>query len=79
MSGFTQTLTSITHVIYARLRAITPDALLEDDPDRPDRGAVSLEQALWYAAAAASVGVVSLIIWNTIRDEAETPVQPGGL
>jgi hypothetical protein len=44
------------------------------DPDR-DRGAVSIEQVLWYAAAAISVAVVAAIIWSQIRDTASTPVQ----
>jgi hypothetical protein len=40
-----------------------------------DRGAVSIEQVLWYAAAAVSVAVVATIIWNQIRTTASTPVQ----
>lgn len=42
---------------------------------RSDRGAVSIEQVLWYAAAAISVAVVAAIIWSQIRDTASTPVQ----
>ena len=38
-------------------------------------GAVSIEQVLWYAAAAVSVAVVAAIIWNQIRTTASTPVQ----
>jgi len=44
------------------------------DPAR-DRGAVSIEQVLWYAAAAISVAVVAAIIWSQIRTTASTPVQ----
>jgi len=44
--------------------------------ERRDRGAVSIEQVLWYAAAAVSVAVVAAIIWNQIRDTASTPVDP---
>lgn len=40
-----------------------------------DRGAVSIEQVLWYAAAAVSVAVVATIIWSQIRSTASTPVQ----
>lgn len=40
-----------------------------------DRGAVSIEQVLWYAAAAISVAVVAAIIWSQIRTTASTPVQ----
>jgi hypothetical protein len=46
-----------------------------DDPGSGDRGAVSIEQVLWYAAAAISVAVVATIIWSQIRDSASTPVQ----
>jgi len=48
------------------------------DPDEGatrDRGAVSIEQVLWYAAAAISVAVVAAIIWSQVRDTASTPVQ----
>jgi len=40
-----------------------------------DQGAVSIEQVLWYAAAAISVAVVATIIWSQIRTTASTPVQ----
>ena len=43
--------------------------------ERRDRGAVSIEQVLWYAAAAISVAVVAAIIWSQVRDTASTPVQ----
>jgi len=42
---------------------------------RRDCGAVSIEQVLWYAAAAISVAVVAAIIWSQIRTTASTPVQ----
>ena len=45
------------------------------DRARGDRGAVSIEQVLWYAAAAVSVAVVAAIIWSQIRTTASTPVQ----
>lgn len=51
------------------------------DDDR-DRGAVSLEQVLWFVAAGVSVAVIAAILWNQIRDQAETdvevPVAPAG-
>ena len=40
-----------------------------------DRGAVSLEQVLWFVAAGVSVAVIAAILWTKIRDEANTPVQ----
>ena len=56
---------------YGRLRATEATSV-----ERRDRGAVSIEQVLWYAAAAVSVAVVAAIIWSQIRDTASTPVQP---
>ncbi|MEM9514485.1 MAG: hypothetical protein AAGA42_06465 [Actinomycetota bacterium] len=48
----------------------------QDGPaDRRDCGAVSIEQVLWYAAAAVSVAVVAAIIWSQVRSTASTPVQ----
>lgn len=46
-----------------------------DDHRAVDRGAVSLEQVLWFVAAGAFVAVVAGILWNKIRDEANKPVQ----
>lgn len=39
-----------------------------------DRGAVSLEQVLWFVAAGVSVAVVAGIIWNQIRAQAALPI-----
>jgi hypothetical protein len=70
-----QWLTSMTHVISAALRAITPatDRATDDGAVR-DRGAVSIETVLWYAAAAVSVAVVAAIIWSQIKSTAGTGV-----
>lgn len=57
--------------VIAALTNLTVDR----DGARSDRGAVSIEQVLWYAAAAVSVAVVAAIIWSQIRDTASTPVQ----
>ena len=54
--------------------ARTLDTRAANDP-AVDRGAGSIEQVLWYAAAAISVAVVAAIIWSQIRDTASTPVQ----
>jgi hypothetical protein len=62
--------TGMIAVISGAVGRLVPDL----DADR-DRGAVSIEQVLWYAAAAISVAVVAAIIWNQIRDTASTPVQ----
>jgi hypothetical protein len=66
-------LTSVIAVITRTLHRVAPvDATI--DPTA-DRGAVSIEQVLWYAAAAISVAVVAAIIWSQIRTTASTPVQ----
>jgi hypothetical protein len=72
-----RTLTTVTtHQVYRGLLIATGRADRCDDrsPDR-DRGAVSLEQVLWFVAAGVSVAVIASILWNQIRDEAEKPVQ----
>lgn len=79
MQDITLTMEAVTHVVYARLRRLLPEAAFEQDPAMRDRGAVSLEQALWYAAAATAVGVVATTIWIKIKSEADKPVVPGGL
>ena len=66
-------LTAITQVVYATLRHHAPGAVVVGDGR--DRGAVSIEQVLWYAAAAVSVAVIAGIIWGQIRTQASTPVQ----
>ena len=64
--------TGVVAVITDTIRRLALDG---DAGTRPDRGAVSIEQVLWYAAAAISVAVVAAIIWSQIRDTASTPVQ----
>ncbi len=66
----TTTMMAITHAIVAALR---PVGRQSDHVDR-DRGAVSIEQVLWYAAAAVSVAVVAAIIWSQIKSTASTSV-----
>lgn len=65
---------SILAVITTHLGSLTPRPGPSGVSPR-DRGAVSIEQVLWYAAAAISVAVVAAIIWSQIRDTASTPVQ----
>jgi hypothetical protein len=55
-----------------RRRPVGP--LADDERATRDRGAVSLEQVLWFVAAGVSVAVVAAILWNRIRDEANTPI-----
>ena len=65
-------LTAVTHTIYGNLRRLGNSASIAD-PDR-DRGAVSLEQVLWFVAAGVAVAVVAGVLWGKIRDEANRPV-----
>jgi hypothetical protein len=71
--------TAVVHAVYAVLhRSVSqfrPLPATGNSDDRRDRGAVSLEQVLWFVAAGVSVAVIAAILWNKIRDEANTPVQ----
>lgn len=67
-----------THQLYRGLLVAARRDRTTDDAAVPvdrDRGAVSLEQVLWFVAAGVSVAVIATILWNQIRDEAEKPVQ----
>jgi hypothetical protein len=66
------TFTAVWHVVYARLHQ---QIGIATGHTRNDRGAVSIEHVLWYAAAAVSVAVVAAIIWSQVRTTASTPVQ----
>lgn len=69
--------TASTHLLYRALLTATRRAHQDPrDPSDRDRGAVSLEQVLWFVAAGVSVAVIATILWNQIKDEAEKPVQP---
>ena len=67
-------LSALTHVIYGQLRRLTPDTGNGDARDR-DRGAVSLEQVLWFVAAGVAVAVIAGVLWSKIKTEAEKPIQ----
>ena len=62
-------LSTITHVIYGRLRRLAPSEV------ERDHGAVSLEQVLWFVAAGVAVAVIAAILWGKIKTEAERPIQ----
>jgi len=68
------TFVAIWHALYGTMRAAFAP-ITADDRSQGDRGAVSIEHVLWYAAAAISVAVVAAIIWNQVRTTASTPVQ----
>lgn len=61
-------LTAIVHTVYGRFRGVASDS------DR-DRGAVSLEQVLWFVAAGVAVAVIAGILWGKIKTEANTSIQ----
>ena len=67
--------TAVLHLVFARLHQQHRPAFDEVEPATADRGAVSIEHVLWYAAAAVSVAVVAAIIWSQVRTTASTPVQ----
>jgi hypothetical protein len=71
--------TTVLHVVEtfaARLARSRYDNALDDRDGRgaSDRGAVSLEQVLWFVAAGVSVAVIAAILWGQIRDQANTPI-----
>jgi type VI protein secretion system component VasF len=78
MNQLPMIITGATHQVYDTLLAVTGrrearDADPEAHPDR-DSGAVWLEQVLWFVAAGVSVAVIAAILWNQIRDQAETEI-----
>ena len=73
MSEITLTFTTIVSVVAGTLRRALPSSMRDDARD--ERGAVSIEHVLWYAAAAISVAVVATIIWNQVKATASTPIQ----
>ena len=77
MNDFTIVATGVVHAVYAvlhgSLERVRPASGTWNRAR--DRGAVSLEQVLWFVAAGVSVAVIAAILWSKIRDEANTPVQ----
>ena len=65
-------MTALTHTVFARLRGLLPS-----DAGKPegDRGAVSLEQVLWFVAAGVAVAVIAGVLWGKVKTEAEKPIQ----
>lgn len=72
----TTTVSAVLHAIAGVLHRVRPLPMsdADDHVGERDRGAVSIETVLWYAAAAVSVAVVAAIIWNQIRSTASTGV-----
>lgn len=61
-----------TQQLYSTLLRLAPDDAdpTDETPARRDRGAVSLEQVLWFVAVGVSVTVVAAILWTQIIDTA---------
>lgn len=79
MNQLPMIITGATHQVYDTLLGVTGrrggDGVTPDIEARErDRGAVSLEQVLWFVAAGVSVAVIAAILWSQIRDQAETEI-----
>lgn len=61
--------TAIVHSVYGHLRRLAPHHT------EHDRGAVSLEQVLWFVAAGVAVAVIAGILWGKIKNEANKSIQ----
>lgn len=68
-------ITGATHQVYDVLLGATGRRRADEVDVERDRGAVSLEQVLWFVAAGVSVAVIAAILWNQIRDQAETEIE----
>ncbi len=76
MSESTLLATAVTHQAYATLLKVAGCNDYQEDFETSDRGAVSLEQVLWFVAAGVSVAVIATILWGKIRGEAEKSITP---
>jgi hypothetical protein len=66
---------ALTHQIYRATLTLTGAAHRHDrDIEDRDRGAVTLEQVLWFVAAAVSVAGIAAILWAKIEQEANVGV-----
>lgn len=73
-------ITAVTHQVYGTARQLCrlgpASAAVETDGEAGrvrDRGALSLEQVLWFVAAGVSVAGIATILWTQIKDNAEDP------
>lgn len=77
MNDVTLVTSAVTHQVYAAwlvMFGLTGSVRDEPGASARDRGAVSLEQVLWFVAAGVSVAVIAAILWGQIRDKADDPV-----
>jgi hypothetical protein len=63
----------LTVAVLHAVRGWIARAIPERDGVR-DRGAVSLEQVLWFVAAGVSVAVIAGILWSQISEQANSPI-----
>ena len=66
-----------THQLYRGLLVAAGRGAPVHDRDgriERDRGAVSLEQVLWFVAAGAAVAIIAGVLWNKINDEANKDI-----
>ena len=79
MPRITLLTTAVTHQLYGAALAVADrlgrETTPADDCER-DRGAVSLEQVLWFVAAGVSVAVIAGVLWSQIKDRADDPITP---
>jgi hypothetical protein len=79
MHRITLLTTAVTHQLYHAALTATGRRgveMTQDHPEDRDRGAVSLEQVLWFVAAGVSVAVIAGVLWSQIKDRADDPVTP---
>lgn len=71
-------MTAATHQLYDTLLGAVGRRGTDDRADldaERDRGAVSLEQVMWFVAAGVAVAVIATILFQRIRDEAnDSPI-----
>ena len=70
MNNFVTITEATTHQLYDALLGLT--GRRGGASTERDRGAVSLEQVLWFAAAGVAVAVIAGILFNRITNEANT-------
>ena len=79
MPRITLLATAVTHQLYGAALAAADrlgrGRIPGEEPER-DRGAVSLEQVLWFVAAGVSVAVIAGVLWSQIKDRADDPITP---
>lgn len=80
MNDLTVVANAVTHQLYGAGLALLgrrPAERVVEEADgvaTRDRGAVSLEQVLWFVAAGVSVAVIAAILWGQIKDKADDPI-----